>query len=180
VLVPLDAPLVHLGGVNTGRVVEHLDGGSPVIMSWALNNHWFVNFAAQQDGRIRLRYSLTSMAGRLDAAQATRFSAEVRTPPVVLRDRRLFSPPSGAVCRVVEGSDLIVGSKVSEDGSGVVIRLLNGKSADERVTIDLGRPLRGAWTVLPDEREEAPVQTEGPTVNLVVGPRCSKSLLLKW
>ena len=63
VLVPLDAPLVHLGGVNTGRVVEHLDQGTPVIMSWALNNHWFVNFKAQQDGRLRLRYSLTSMPG---------------------------------------------------------------------------------------------------------------------
>jgi alpha-mannosidase len=180
VLVPLDAPLVHLGGVNTGRVVEHLDRGSPVIMSWALNNHWFVNFAAQQDGRIRLRYSMTSMPGHLDAAHATRFSAEVRTPPVVLRDRRSFSPPHGAVCRVIEGSDLIVGSKVSEDGSGVVLRLLNGKSGEERLTIDLGRPLRGAWTVLPDERADAPVQTEGPTASLVVGPRCSKGLLLKW
>ena len=80
-------PLVHLGGVNTGRVVEHLDPGTPVIMSWALNNHWFVNFKAQQDGQIRLRYSLSSMAGHLDVDDAMRFAAEARTPPVVLRDR---------------------------------------------------------------------------------------------
>lgn len=180
VLVPVDAPLVHLAGVNTGRVVEHLDRTSPVIMSWALNNHWFVNFKAQQDGRIRLRYSLTSMPGHLDTTQAMRFSAEVRTPPVALRDRRQFSPSRGSVCQVLEGADLVVGSKVSEDGSGIVLRLLNFKGNDERVTIDLGRPLRGAWTVRPDEREEAPIETEGSMVTLGVGPRCTESVLLKW
>ena len=35
----------------------------------------------------------------------------------------------------------------------MVLRLLNFKSDEDRVTIDLGRPLRGAWTVRPDERE---------------------------
>lgn len=180
VLVPLDAPLVHLGGVNTGRVVEHLDRGSPVVMSWALNNHWFVNFKAAQDGRIRLRYSLTTMPGHLDAAEATRFSAEVTTPPVALRDRRPFSPPEGAVCRVLEGADLVVGSKLSEDGSGVVVRLLNRGSDEERVTIDVGRPLRGAWAVRPDEREEAPARADGPRATVEVGPRGTKSLLLRW
>ncbi len=181
VLVPLDAPLVHLGGVNTGRVVEHLDQGTPVIMSWALNNHWFVNFKAQQDGRLRLRYSLTSMPGHLDVTRAMRFSTEVRTPPVVLRDRRPFSPPSGAVAQVLEGADLIVGSKVSEDGTGMVLRLLNFKSDEDRVTIDLGRPLRGAWTVRPDEREERPrSQTDGSRVSIAVGPRGTRSLLVKW
>ena len=180
VLVPLDAPLVHLGGVNTGRVVEHLDRSSPVIMSWALNNHWFVNFKAQQDGQIRLRYSLTSTPGHLDANKAMRFSAEVRTPPVVLRDRRPFAPSNGEVGRVLEGADVVVGSKVSEDGTGLVLRLLNFKSEDQRVTVDMGNPLRGAWTVLPDEREDAPIATNGSTVGVTVGPRCTKSLLLRW
>ena len=149
-------------------------------MSWALNNHWFVNFKAQQDGQIRLRYSLTSMPGHLDVTRAMRFSAEVRTPPVALRDRRPFSPPKGEVGRVLEGSDLVVGSKVAEDGTGIVLRLLNFKPDDQRVTVDMGSTLRGAWTVLPDERVDAPVSTQGSTVTVTVGPRCTKSLLLKW
>jgi hypothetical protein len=180
VLVPLDAPLVHLGGVNTGRIVEHLDASSPVVMSWALNNHWFVNFKAQQDGQIRLRYSLTSMTGHIDVERAARFSAEVRTPPVVLRDRRLISPTTGVVLRVVEGADIVVGSKVSEDGTGVVVRLVNFKRHEQNVTIDLGAPLLGAWAVLPDEREQASLETDGSSVSTLVGPRCATSLLLKW
>jgi hypothetical protein len=180
VLVPLDAPLVHLGGVNTGRVVEHLDRGTPVIMSWALNNHWFVNFKAQQDGQIRLRYSLTSMSGHLDVDEAMRFAAEMRTPPVVMRDRAPLATDSGTVLQVVEGADIVAGSKVSEDGTGIIVRLLNFKRSAQRVTIDLGSPLSGAWAVLPDERERTVLETDGPRVTTVVGPRCGESILLKW
>jgi alpha-mannosidase len=34
----------------------------PTIMSWALNNHWLVNFKSAQSGRIPLRYRLTTHA----------------------------------------------------------------------------------------------------------------------
>jgi alpha-mannosidase len=149
-------------------------------MSWALNNHWFVNFKAQQDGQIRLRYSLTSMSGHLDVDRAMRFAAEMRTPPVVLRDRAPLATQSGAFLEVLEGADIVAGSKVSEDGTGIVVRLLNFKRQAQRVTIDLGRPLSGAWAVLPDERERAALETEGPRLTTVVGPRCGESILLKW
>jgi hypothetical protein len=180
VLVPLDAPLVHLGGVNTGRIVEDLDQSNPVVMSWALNNHWFVNFKAAQDGRIRLCYSLTSMPGHLDIDAAMRFAAEARTPAVVLRDRAPVLPPSGAVMKVLEGEGVIVGSKVAEDGAGVIVRLLNSTRQERKLTIDAGRPLKGAWLVHPDERPSEQLKTATSTVSTAVAPRCSASLLLKW
>jgi alpha-mannosidase len=145
-----------------------------------IKQHWFVNFKAQQDGQIRLRYSLTSMTGHLDVEKAVRFSAEVRTPPVVLRDRRPVSPTTAAILRVVEGADIVVGSKVSEDGTGVVVRLVNFKRHRQNVTIDLGAPLLGAWVARPDEREQALLETDGSSVTTVVGVRCAMSLLLKW
>jgi alpha-mannosidase len=149
-------------------------------MSWALNNHWFVNFKAQQDGQIRLRYSLTSMAGHLDVDEAMRFAAEVMTPPVVLRDRAPISPETGAVLEVLEGADIVAGSKISEDGTGIVVRLLNFKRRPQKVTIDLGIPLSGAWAVLPDEREQTALQTDGQRWTTVVGARCGESILLRW
>jgi hypothetical protein len=48
------------------------------------------------------------------------------------------------------------------------------------VTIDLGAQLLGAWAVLPDEREQAALETYGSSVTTLVGARCSTSLLLKW
>ena len=50
-LVPLDAPLVHLGGITTGKWSRTLEPEGPTIMSWALNNHWLVNFKASQGGQ---------------------------------------------------------------------------------------------------------------------------------
>ena len=50
-LVPLDAPLVHLGGITTGKWARTLQPEGPTIMSWALNNHWLVNFKSSQGGQ---------------------------------------------------------------------------------------------------------------------------------
>jgi len=54
-VTPLDAPLVHLGGITTGKWARSLEPEGPTIMSWALNNHWMVNFKASQGGQIPLR-----------------------------------------------------------------------------------------------------------------------------
>lgn len=180
VLIPVDAPLVHLGGVHTGGDVDTLDASDPVVMSWCMNNHWLVNFKAQQDGLIRLRYSLTSMPGRLDVAQATRFSAEVRTPPVVLRDRRLDAPDRDNVLTVLQGAEAIVGSKVAEYGDGIVVRLLNFRSEHQEVAIDFGRPLRSAHEALPDETTTSELELDGACVRIVVAPRHATSILVRW
>jgi hypothetical protein len=120
------------------------------------------------------------MSGHLDVDEAMRFAAEMRTPPVVMRDRAPLATDSGTVLQVVEGADIVAGSKVSEDGTGIIVRLLNFKRSAQRVTIDLGSPLSGAWAVLPDERERTVLETDGPRVTTVVGPRCGESILLKW
>jgi alpha-mannosidase len=120
------------------------------------------------------------MTGHLNIDAAMRFSAEVRTPPVVLRDRSPVLPASGAVMKVLEGEDVIVGSKVAEDGAGVIVRLLNSTRQKRKLSIDAGRPLEGAWLVHPDERPSEELGTVASTVSTAVAPRCSASLLLKW
>jgi hypothetical protein len=81
---------------------------------------------------------------------------------------------------VLEGADIVVGSKVSEDGAGIVVRLLNFKRDAQKVTIDLGRPVSGAWAVRPDEREREALEPDGPRLTTVVGARCGESILVKW
>ncbi|MEJ7840025.1 MAG: glycoside hydrolase family 38 C-terminal domain-containing protein, partial [Thermomicrobiales bacterium] len=69
-LAPLDAPLLHLGGITTGRWARTLEPDGPNIMSWALNNHWMVNFQSHQQGEIPLRYRLTTHKGGCNDADA--------------------------------------------------------------------------------------------------------------
>ena len=53
----------------------------PTIMTWALNNHWLVNFKASQGGHIPLRYRLTTHDGPVEPAAAARFAAEAACRP---------------------------------------------------------------------------------------------------
>ena len=120
------------------------------------------------------------MPGHVDVDRAMRFAAEMRTPPVVLRDRAPLAPQSGAFLQVLEGADIVAGSKVSEDGTGIVVRLLNFKRHDQRVTIDLGSPLSGAVGG-PARR----ARTDGSgnrraEADNSRGTRCGESILLKW
>jgi alpha-mannosidase len=104
-------------------------------MSWALHNHWMVNFKASQGGQIPLRYRLTTHSGPCDAAAAARFGAEESTPPIVLRDyRRETAAWSGSFADVGDDGVLMT-AKPAEDRDGVVLRVRNVRGAGRDVAI---------------------------------------------
>jgi alpha-mannosidase len=94
-------------------------------MSWALHNHWMVNFKASQGGEIPLRYRLTTHAGTADDVAATRFGVESATPPVVLRDYLRTGPETGRFFDVPADAPVLVTAKPAENGDGVIVRVQN-------------------------------------------------------
>jgi alpha-mannosidase len=124
-LVPLDAPLVHLGGITTGKWSRMLEPEGSTIMSWALNNHWLVNFKSSQSGEIPLRYRLTTHSGAVDTAAAARYAAEVAVAPIVLRDIAPTGEASGSFYSTDVDLPVMVTSKPGEDDGWVVLRLQN-------------------------------------------------------
>jgi hypothetical protein len=179
VVAPVDAPLVHLGGIHTGTIVERLPQ-RPVVMSWAMNNHWPVNFKAAQSGAATFRYRLTNTPGGLDAGAANRFAAEVHDPPIALRDRVCPRTETGQFAAVVAGADAVIGCKPAEDGSGVVLRLLNQRAEPTEVIVDLKRSVGAANWVSPDEREEADLRVEGTAVRIPLPGRRLGNVLVRW
>ena len=125
-IVPLDAPLVQLGGITSGKWLQKLEPEAAVVMSWALNNHWMVNFKASQGGHIPLRYKLTTHAGAADDAACARFGVEAVTAPIVLRDfiRHKKSPVQGRFIEV-SPDDFLVSAKPADDGKGIIVRVQN-------------------------------------------------------
>ena len=135
-VAPLDAPLVQLGGINTGKAQHKLEAEGPAVYSWALNNHWMVNFRAFQEGEIPLRYRLTTHAGPCDDAAATRFAADVSTPALVLRDwiRKDDASDRGQFVEVDDdGVELAL--KLAEDGDGVIVRLHDQRGEARSVSL---------------------------------------------
>lgn len=86
----LDAPLVEVGAITadilgthnrTEDWIEHLEA-SQTLYSWAMNNHWFTNYRAYQEGPTTFRYAVRPHAG-YSAAEATRFGRALSQPLVM-------------------------------------------------------------------------------------------------
>lgn len=125
-VAPIDAPLMQLGGITTAKAAQRLAPEQAALMSWALNNHWMVNFKASQGGLIPLRYRLTTHEGAVDDATAGRFAEEMHTPPIVLRDyRRSVESPRHSYLSIGENDAAMVHAKTALAGDGAVLRVRN-------------------------------------------------------
>jgi hypothetical protein len=171
-VAPLDAPLVHLGGITTGRWAGLLEPDGPTIMSWALNNHWMVNFKASQGGEIPLRYRLTTHEGNCDDQAADRFGREQAMPVIVLRDLEAGSERSGQFLEVEEGPVQVIHVKPADFGEGIIVRLQNLGTTLHAARLRFPAMAPKACTLVsPDERDAGPVPINGNELAIDVPPR---------
>jgi alpha-mannosidase len=178
-LAPLDAPLVQLGGITTGKAAWELEPEGPALFSWALNNHWMVNFKASQGGEIPLRYRLTTH-GRHDDAAAARFAAEEATPPLVLRDYVRRSRVSDRFFTVAGRTHVEVTAKPAEDGDGVVLRLNNVGQEPSVVALEFAAAPASAYRVSPVETDGDELTVDGRKVLVPLGPRALEAVRVRF
>src|SRR5205085_138846 len=102
---------------------------------YVMNNYWFTNYKAGQDGRITFRYSITS-AEAIEPAAATLFGSSVQQPI-----RAIYIPPrqnamelSGFSCEVGLGAELS-SAKPAEDGTGIIMRVHETSGQAHDVTL---------------------------------------------
>ena len=90
----IDAPLVEMGGLTANLpgtqgtpecFLAHIKP-SQTLYSWVMNNHWYTNYKADQEGPTTFRYAIRPHAG-YDAVAAQRFGIECSQPLVVLPAR---------------------------------------------------------------------------------------------
>jgi hypothetical protein len=179
-LVPLDAPLLNLGGITTGKWSRTLEPEGPTIMSWALNNHWMVNFKVSQDGRIPLRYRLTTHAGAADAAAAARFAAEVSTPPIVLRDIAPTGPRADSFFALDGDAPVLVTSKPGEARGTVALRVQNRAAEKTAAAVAFTRPPRGAAESDPIEHRGPALPLTGNRLAIGLAPREVRTVLIDF
>lgn len=78
IVVPHDSPLIQLGDINTGRWLKRLEIKNGHVYSWVMNNMWYTNFPACQEGCVELTWSIVSHPGSFDRRKAERFSSAAR------------------------------------------------------------------------------------------------------
>ncbi|HVL26357.1 MAG TPA: glycoside hydrolase family 38 C-terminal domain-containing protein [Thermomicrobiales bacterium] len=180
-VAPLDAPLVHMGGITTGRWAETLEPDGPTVMSWALHNHWMVNFKASQGGDIPLRYRLTTHEGPCDDVAAERFGREQATPPIVLRDLAPHDALTGEFLHMEDGPVHLIHVKPADFGDGIILRLqnLDDVAHSARLQFATTTPTSARLTS-PDERDGDVIAIDGQGFSVDVAPRSIQSLRVSF
>jgi len=83
-------PLVQFGDFNLGKWQYVAQIKEPSVYSWIMNNYWFTNFRAFQEGEFEWQYFLTSSADTSNQF-SNRFGMEINTPLA----GRVFTAGSG-------------------------------------------------------------------------------------
>ncbi len=170
-IVPLDSPLIQVGGITTGRWAYQLDTRKATLVSWALHNHWDTNFKASQGEDTLLRYRLTSSA-RYDSAASSRFAMEATLPPLIVRVPGAELGISGAFMTCDPQGECEIQLKRAADGRGLIVHAYN--LGADNVSQALAFPaatLTGAWQCTPAEVDQEPLPIHDNAVTLSVPSR---------
>jgi hypothetical protein len=144
---PVEAPLVEFGDINTGKWLTKLDLTNAWVFSYAINNYWMTNFKASQEGRIPLRYALTSGrpapsaegTGGSDRVASSRFGWEVHTPLAAAwlpaKNTGRLTAPAQSLLSVDAPNVIVQAFMLDADGTPVVrLREVGGKAVEVRVS----------------------------------------------
>jgi alpha-mannosidase len=156
--VTLDAPLVEVGAVTANLLNSQHDPNTwrktvdrtQKLYSWALNNHWHTNYRAYQEGPLVFRFVLRPHQKTTPGENsqfATRFSQPLVTAPSRGGTR-------GSLLRVEPASVLVSALKPSDDGKGLIVRLIGTSANDVAARLQWDKP-RELWL---SDTSEKPLQ----------------------
>jgi hypothetical protein len=121
------APLAQLGDFNLGKWMPVTKVERPHVYSWVMNNYWFTNFRAVQEGAFQWHYYLTTRPGT-SRTDATRFGWNSRVPLAT----RVLPPSTGessqnprtlATIEIHLPNILVLETRPTRDGSAIFVHL---------------------------------------------------------
>jgi len=136
----LDAPLVEVGSITAETPWIKTLRPTQTLYSYVMNNYWFTNYKADQEGPTQFRYSLRPHTGGYDAVEAARFGIERSRPLVVVPVGEAAPAEIPSRLRVQGRGAIVTAFKPSRDGKALVVRLFGVGSRDADVTLAWSDP----------------------------------------
>jgi len=137
-----DAPLVCFQDINRGKWQTELPMTTGHLYAYVMNNYWFTNYQAAQDGRFTFRFSMSSQEQGDNVASA-RFGWERSNPLISVKadpgGQGALPAGSASLVQIDEPNVLLVGAKRAETGPGLLLRLwnINGEPDSAHVRLPL-------------------------------------------
>ncbi len=155
---PLEAPLVQLGGINTGKYLDNIKIDNGTVASFVMNNHWWTNSPASQCGRFEFSYFVSSSSSEFDPVRSGRFGWSSHFPLIADFINREGGNGKYESYSLMEEelpeNVILTGLKKAEDGKGVIFRFLetSGKSCCFDFSLN-GRKIKEAFLTDPVEKK---------------------------
>jgi alpha-mannosidase len=135
IMVSDEVPLWHFSDFNIGKFERYPKPGKPWLYSWVMNNYWFTNFRAYQEGTVNWKYTITATPDTTVTA-ATKFAWGVRNPlptrTFPAGKDELKTPVFKTMNITGDENVMLINSRPSFNESGSVLlhfREIDGKSA---------------------------------------------------
>ncbi|WP_395814652.1 hypothetical protein [Devosia sp.] len=176
-----DAPLVQPFGLQTEEAGgRRLDG--PELAFQLVNNHWNVNFAASQSGRITARFHLLPQSEYLEG-EAILFAAQACTPPVVVRAYGAELKAPAPLFDVSSDAAVEIRLRTTATGDAVRLTVVNAAHVINDVRFSIpGFAITGAQSddAINLRGVEPKAAVDGGSVSLQLAPhqRCSLNMVL--
>ena len=182
VWTPVDTPLVTLCNMTPGHWLDELPITNGTIFAYVMNNYWYTNYKAGQDGEFEFRFSLTS-DDAIDPAAASVFGESVVQPMRAVRKRSgrddAAWPPEMSFCCVKPPNVMLTAIKPADDGDGLIVRVREtaGRKAD--ATVELGFDnIEQVWQCDLVERNQKPLSMKDRTVRFKIKANAITTLRL--
>jgi alpha-mannosidase len=155
---PVEAPLVQLGGINSGKYLDNIELKNGTIASFPMNNHWWTNSPASQCGRFEFKYFITSISSSFNPTLANKFGWASHFPLgsdyISMKDNKKGYKKFSFIDGSLPENILLIGLKKAEEGLGVILRLAetSGRSSNCNLTFN-GKTIKRAYLVNPVEEK---------------------------
>jgi len=128
------APLVEVGAITAETPwIKHLEP-TQTLYSYVMNNYWFTNYKADQEGETPFRYAVRPHACAYCPAAAARFGIERSQSLVVVRCCRSAPAEVPPRLRVEPAEALVTCFKPSRDRKAWIVRLLGLEETETQLT----------------------------------------------
>ncbi len=177
-----DAPLVCVGDINRGLWPREREAANGALYSYVMNNYWFTNYKAGQDGAFRFRYAFTTADAATDAG-AARFGWQ-RSMPVLVEEipgaQHGPLPSTASLVSVTPGSVMVTAVKPAEVGQALVVRLFSLAEEPVEAVLDVSAlPVGQAALANLVEEYERDLPMRGGKVTVTVPPLRPVTVVLR-
>jgi alpha-mannosidase len=181
----VDAPLITLGHPNRGLWPTTIQIKDGTVFSYVMNNYWYTDTPAQQDGHFRFRYILTS-GDNLSQANTAQLAIGARSPlyviPLEHKEWTPILPEQGQsfVSTSPRGISVVAMRPVPGERGAYLLRVQNGTSQATDAQIRFpGSQLEGAYigSVMGDK--SGSVDWSAHQVNISMAPSDVKTVVIR-